>query len=72
MTKEELYEILHSDFWKELNEYLEKVKNDAKDTILGLNYTDGISNLVASTNQAKIEIIEEIFSFIDGLKSDSE
>lgn len=72
IPKEELAQILDSDFWLTLKDNLEGTIDEEKETIFALDFTDPTSNLKAIKSQAKIEAINDVFTFVDSFKEDSE
>ena len=72
ITKEEIYDLLESDVWKEIEAELKEEQTEAKELLCQLDFSISTTTLEAVKYQAKIEVIDQLFEKVESLKEDSE
>jgi len=68
MSKEELYDAVHSEFWNEVVEKLKKERDQLCQDILKMDFTTEYSKLEVIRHQAKIEMIDKVFELVADMK----
>jgi molybdopterin synthase catalytic subunit len=71
MDKNELFDVLSSQFWKDVKERIDLEKEEAINDLISLNLTDSNSLAIAIKYQSRIEVYDSLNRIIDKMKEEA-